>query len=587
MKCLKCGSTQITTIQYPTENRIDYHCRTCQDRLSLDNVTVSIAKPQSPRQKVKLQNRTAQIHQRKLPEQTLPKINSQKLVDRKRFSNLLRQLRNLVPSIDQSALNTCQEIYSQLKKLHQTLDLPEQTIQEINRYRQKFRDGRQKLIYRKRFCDLSAKAMNPNVETCFSLPKLDEDDLRLVEKWHNLRRNSLDRTSLIENENTDRTLGRLLSARAAEKVAMDFYQHYRKKLKDISITQIDENIESEWKKYDLDVDDTPIDVKNSRRSRNSPDRYTEHYIQKGFKRNKENQEVKIAGVLSRYLWPCTLLDPTQYDGDTTIQFLGETTHEKQQALKNEFKNSVDFEERNLTGRYFLPPWLFDYPEYVYKERDKARKELKDFTNLDSLKGAPFEVNLIPVSIAAGIDLTEILGNETLEEWEQHFLKQLRNRIKKYGLSLPFLFLTILTHFLDMAHSPKTSSDFELDRYRKFLFYKGAYKPLGIYDPLETIDALIKALSTLWTAENGLIRKFRMFKLSSFNILQGKSDSNELWTTLIAYCGGRLEDWSACGKNPLVLGKSEHCEYRRLTCPDCGFCCRTCKGDDQAEALENI
>ena len=133
MKCLKCGSTKVTTIRYPTENRIDYHCRTCQERLSLDNVTVSIAKPQSPRQKVKLQNRTAQIQQRKLPEQTLPKINSQKLIDKERFDNLLRQLSNLAPSIDQSALNTCQETYSQLKKLHQTLDLPEQTLQEITK----------------------------------------------------------------------------------------------------------------------------------------------------------------------------------------------------------------------------------------------------------------------------------------------------------------------------------------------------------------------------------------------------------------------------------------------------------------------
>lgn len=506
MKCLKCGSTQITTIQYPTENRIDYHCRTCQDRLSLDNVTVSLANPQSPRHEIKRQDPTTQRQQQK--------ISRQKARDRELFANL------------------------------------------------------------------SAQAMNPTVETCYPLPKLDEDDLRLVEKWHNPPWNSLDRTSVIKAEGKKKwELGRLLSARAAEKVAVKFYRHYGKKVTDISITQVDENSGSEWKNYDLNVDGLPIDVKNSRRAQNSPDRYTEHYIQKGFKHSKDNQEVIISGVFSPYLWPHALLEPTEYHGDTTIQFLGETTHEKQQALKSEFKNSLDFDEPTSTGEYFLPPWVFDYPEYVYTQRNKARKELKEFANLNSLKGAPFEFNLIPLSIGAGIDLTEILGNKISEEWEMLFLDRLHKRIEKYGLSLPFLFLTILDHFLNVAHSSKTAADFDLNRYRRFLFCQEPDKPLGIYDPLKTIDALINNLSTLWTTKNELIRKFRRFKLRSFNILQGKSDSNEdLWTTLIAYCGGHIEDGSACGKNPLVLGKSNHCEYRRLICPDCGFCCRTCKGD---------
>ena len=227
---------------------------------------------------------------------------------------------------------------------------------------------------------------------------------------------------------------------------------------------------------------------------------------------------------------------------------------------------VDFAEPNRSNKYFLPPWVFDYPKYVYTERDKARKELKCFPNLTLLKD---EFNLIPVAIAAGIDLTEILDNKALEHWEWSFLNQLRNRIEKYGLLLPFLFLTILKHFLYMATLPKTGSDFKPENYRKFFFYEGN-NPLGIYDPLKTIDALIKALGILWIAENGLIRRFCRFRLRSFNILQGKSNPNEnSWTTLIAYCGSSR---SVCGKNPLVLGESELCECRRLICPDCGFCC---------------
>ena len=500
------------------------------------------------------------------------------------IERLLHRLRNLAahPSIDRLALNTCEATYRELMKKHQTRKLPEQTLRQISEYRQEFMDGRKKLIDRKRFFDLSTQAMKPNVETCYPLPKIDKDDLRLVEKWHNLPQNSLDTTSLIKTESRDRELGRLLSARSAEKIAADFYQHYEKEVTDISITQIHKNNKSDWKDYDLNVGGLPIDVKNSRQSWKSRDRYTEHCIPR-FKYSREHQDVKIAGVFSPYLWVFELLDkPVEYHQYRTIQFLGEIAPKKLQELKNEFNDWIDFELWNSTGIYFLPPWMFDYPEYVYTERNKARKELKEFANLDSLKGATFEFDPLPVSIAAGVDLREILGNRASEKWEQSFLNRLRNRIEKYGLSLPFLFLTVLTHFLDMAHSSKTVSDFEPDRYRKFLFYEECDRPLGIYDPLETIDALIKALSTLWTAENGLICKFRQFKLRSFNILWGKSNPNEnRWTTLIAYCG-------ECGKNPLVLGESKICEHRSLICPepDCGFCCDKCEKKNNAEGLEN-
>ena len=488
---------------------------------------------------------------------------------------LLHQLRNLAlqPSIDQLTFSTFEGICNQLMWMYQTRKLPTQTIEKIKKYRQKFMDERQKLIDRERFSNLSGQAMNPNVETCFSLPKLDERDLQLAGEWCCPPRYNLDRTSLVKAKRKDSELDRLLSARAAEKVALYFYQHYGKKAKDISIKQIDKSSKSEWEKYDLDVNDKPIDVKNSRQSPKNRDRYTEHYIQKKFRYNKESQDVIIAGVFSPYLWTFELLDkPVEHHQNREVQFLGETTWKKIQVLKNEFKDSVYFEVPNPMGKYLLPPWVFEYPKYVYTERDKTLKELKDFPNLGSLKEATFELNLIPVCIAAGIDLTKILGSKASEEWEQSFLNQLRNRVEKDELSLPFLFLTILAHFCDMAMCSKKVSDFNPDKYRRFLFCKEHYKPLGIYDPLKTIYALIEALSTLWTVKNRLIRKFHAFKLKSSNILQGTSNSNGgLWTTLIAYCG-------ECGKNPLVLGKSKLCEHRRLICPksDCGFCCKRCR-----------
>ena len=506
---------------------------------------------------------------RKLLGQAIQEINNyrQILIDK-----MVYELRNLA---SQASIDTFNRVYNQLMRMNQNRKLSEQTIQEINNYKQIS-------MAITRFTNLSEKAMNPKVSVCFSLPKLKEEDIQLVGKWYKPPLSSLDRKLLIENHGEDLELGRLLSARSAEKIAMDFYQNqkYVREVEDISITQIKKNNDPDWekwKKYDLNVDGCPIDVKNSRQSPKSKDRYTEHCIPRFKRIERTNQEVRIAGVFSSYLSAFELLDkPTEDHGNAEILFLGETTLARLQELKSEFKDLVESPSsiESPSSGYFFLPWVFDYPKYIYTEQDNARKRLKDFSNFALLKESTLKFDLIPVCIAAGIDLMEILDNEDLDCWEWSFLCLLRNRIKKYGLSLPFIFLTILAHFLNMAKmaaSDERVSGFKPDKYRRLLFYKRrSNNPLGIYDPLETIDSLIKALSTLWTAKNGLIRKFRTFKLKSSDILHGKS--NEIpWATLIAYCG-------KCGNKPLVLGESKWCEHRKLICPKCYYCCEewTCK-----------
>ena len=122
---------------------------------------------------------------------------------------------------------------------------------------------------------------------------------------------------------------------------MYFYQNQdkTKTVEDISITQIDENNNSDWRDYDLKVDGYPIDVKNSRRSQKSKDRYTEHCIPQ-FKSSREGQNVIISGVFSPYIRAPELLEPTEHHKYAKILFLGETTLEKQQILKKEFGSLV-------------------------------------------------------------------------------------------------------------------------------------------------------------------------------------------------------------------------------------------------------
>ena len=435
---------------------------------------------------------------------------------------------------------------------------------------------------------IANKALNPAVEAEYSLLSLDESDVQLVGMWCRPMQKNLDEQSIIDGKSDQKWhYGRLLSARSAEKIAIKFYRNYGKDVRDISITQIGENHHSDWKSYDLDIDEGSayVDVKNARKSQNSEDRYCGYCVPE-FKQGRENREVTLAGVFSPYLYADEILKPTDYSEDRRAIFLGETNLARLKELREEFDSLVSFSSEKPGVHAFLPPWVFDYPDYVYTARNKALDDFKSFSKAAKSTNTPVVRSVVAVAIASASDLLMVLNHNTWNAWERTFICQLNERIGKFGLSLPFVFLTVLAHFLDMVTSSQPNSDFNPSKYRPLLFWGENSRPLGIYDPLNTIDALIKALNTLWTADNGLIRKFKLFKLMSFNILKGKTDRTDSnWTTLIAYCGGRMpEDGSACGKNPLILGESKLCDRGYLICPECGYCCKTC---EELTATDNL
>ena len=65
-------------------------------------------------------------------------------------------------------------------------------------------------------------------------------------------------------------------------------------------------------------------MKNSRRSKNSPERYVEHCIAK-FKKDSSKNNIRIAGTLSHYLWVDSILSSKS---DIDIIFIGETNKGK-------------------------------------------------------------------------------------------------------------------------------------------------------------------------------------------------------------------------------------------------------------------
>lgn len=431
------------------------------------------------------------------------------------------------------------------------------------------KDKRDKLVIRKNIMDQTEKIAKTITQQTIELRSrftsdqffpLDENDCKLICSW---RKNP---------EDNDKELDRLKSARIAEKAAIKFYQTYLKDedVKDVSKTQLDGENE-EWKNYDLKVGNDKIDVKNARRE--GP-KMTKHHVQRKFEERTALNGIKICGIVS----------PRDMEGQSLIEYIGETSIKKINELKEAFKNTkvikIDkaldvstsysnaFYPNGRTHSRVFPPWIFDYPDYVYRERTEA---LKDFrVTVEEHKQVVKEMleemsELLPIMAAAGVEIP-VTGDETQKVI---FAAKLANKVREHGLSLPIIYLTVLCHFLDMARSDSPGWDGPKALYKQCLFiHADQRKPLGIDDPLRVISGLIEVLEQLWNdGGKNHLGEFKAFNLVNFNILRGEKKSSE-WKTLVAYCGN-------CGKYPLVIGKEKNCENcGKLIC-DCGYCSDNC------------
>lgn len=417
-----------------------------------------------------------------------------------------------------------------------------------------------------------------------STPILNEDDFVLSMAWldnnlKNIINNRVD--TVLEKFGKNYEVGRVLSARAAEKAAKMFYERCGFKVEDVSISQMIQNNKCDWKDFDLKVDGFPVDIKNSRRAYSSRERYVEHCVPK-FKITRKKEAVKVAGILSRYLFPEQLLAPEEYNIDTSLIFLGETTYDVQVKIINEFQSDffdIDFGRPDHKANFFLPPWIFNYPPNIYQKRNDAIAQINKPGAIDYVLCQRKDANILPICIVVNINLENYLTHEALKAWQWNLYGKLRNVMSIYGLSLPFLYLTFLRHFTEMlSHHTVQHDDYRPNQYRQFVFMNNERydKPLGIYDPLYTISSLINVLDKLWFADHGMIKDYKYFKLRGFHIFQGKKSIDDRWETLIAYCGGWIPEKGKCGRYPLVFGDSNRCAIcKKLICPTCGFCSEEC------------
>lgn len=411
-------------------------------------------------------------------------------------------------------------------------------------------------------------------------PELNEQDQALVEIW----------ASGKNSNNKDFILATMLSARAAEKTAIKFFQSFNySSIEDVSIYQLT-NSDSRWKLCDLLIDATLyVDVKNARRANNNSGALSEICVPEFKKIRDSNADVEILGVLSPYLTLKNIIECNYSYQEITI--LGRINKPEIDCLENRYKHnflSISMPRAGDGNAQFLPAWLFDYSDRFYNPLLNLLKNVSlsflEIPNYEEVKMLGY--NPLSFFLLLSLDLPEE-WEQVLPSWKLKFYNSLINIIRNVTpkrFTLPDLFLFLLSHFLDMLHSSCTEKYHPRD-YIDILYFKNTEMryPIGILDPLGTITNLIDTLSSLW--EEGEVIKIREFKYYSFNyrgILKGKRNRNdERMTTIMAYCGGSIigKDKKYKGKclcSPLILGKNKECPIcGHLICGICDYCNNKC------------
>ena len=439
----------------------------------------------------------------------------------------------------------------------------------------------------KRFCDLS------------------DEDLRLISLWSNVTKKDLNKISskndLYEYSYNKYDVTTMISARHAEKAAIDFYKEIKDDVKDCSIEQAHNSSSERWKYFDIEFDDYYIDVKNARRPFGKTSNYSEQYV-KSFKLYKEGIPITYLGTLSEY----KTVEEELVNNEIDVQILGELQQnqidEVSLWISKNFDVKIDLDlslnnSRRTKGN-FIPGWMFEYSNSYYPNRNLSKMQalLKDLKELESYSSQKIET---PIRIMADDDFEELSPSEN------KIIETIKKLDKSVGVSRRSLYLSVLAQTLDSINC----SYYEPNQWKDILFrkdnnditptlnannksvrqeFKGnpktsKYKefPLFLYDSERYIFNLIEVLQDLWHRNKAILLKYESFRMTGPNILRGVTKEGRQ-ETIIGYCGGMryLSYYKGkCGQNPLYRGESEICNkcgYLICFLEDCQTCSQFCE-----------
>lgn len=384
----------------------------------------------------------------------------------------------------------------------------------------------------------------------FRSPSLSDLDCQLVNLW--LRGQRM--------VNIDYWKDALASARKAEICAKNIYLDLYAQCRDLSIMQVDNSRDDRWRLADIETESGLVDVKNAR-STYGNDRdtfvYSEHLIPE-FKEDRSGNNVTLSTFYTDY-----------HSGE--ILWLGETTQcAIQSILDHKWSTYLEVQLRIDGSKTFIPPWLCDYPDKVYEDRDALIRQVQNEISLGSTPADCLDLSdAIILGLIPGQDMNIHATSTVLQEG---YL--LQNRVRELGLLRPVVYLHVLSRFADATAKGQAFNSSDL-----LNIIKSHCAPLYIADPAKSIFTLIHILDSVQRKSGELLNSFKYFRLCHPQILQGVRVDDRI-QTILAYCGGWNRSGGAsgpkCGQYPLYLGKHDPCpECGKLVCDKCGYCSNEC------------
>lgn len=440
--------------------------------------------------------------------------------------------------------------------------------------------------------EIFRETLRYRVSNKVNLIDLSSNDLRLVQQWMGNKYSDLKKLTpqifrdfLSDKKySKDFEIGRLLSARMAEKAVIHYFSINGFNCSDISLKQVTERKNRDWKTHDISINGRNYDVKNSRRSMNNKKNYTDHYIKKP-KTDRFGREVEIIGTLSEYFWPSSLLDPNDIyvkkSDYSYIEILGITSLSELNIIRDFFNEDslfeIDFSQvyNQLNSddiMFCLPPWIFN-TEKLFNPISKDVKLLVDYELETQVFHELERLNPIATSLFLGKNPVLV---QPIEKWQEMFCQMVMCwRLEREPI-LPFIYLTVLKHFLIIAKDSENYPTFTPSQYKPLVFNNSGTKfPLMTFDPLETVSNLIDTLDELWEWEkdNKFFESFSFYILRGLYYLKGIRKQTQKPISILAYC------WN-CNRNHLRINKNQLCNKCGFLICECGVCNRGCSGLDE-------